>query len=555
VANIGDYEATYANFKWETPEMFNFGRDVVDKLAEQDRPAMLWLGANGDERRLTFGDFSRLSNRFANVARSLGIERGDRVMVVLGRVPEWHVVLTGLLKLGAIAIPSPDQLRAPDLAFRAKHSGAKMVVAGSGQAVEVEAMRNEVPMLRHFVHVGALGLREGWESAGSGDTLPDAGRGWQLYEELMESASESFAAEDTTADEGAFLIYTSGTTKKPKGVLQTHGYTHGMRVEARYWLDLQEGDRLWCTAGTGWAKSIWNVFLGPWSWGTEMFMHEGGFNPAERLQLIERYGITVLCQAPTEYRLIAKAPELEKADLSSVRHAVSAGEPLNAAVIERWKELHGITIYDGYGQTENTLLVGNFPGLEVRPGSMGKPSPGCDVHIIDETANECPPGEPGDIALSGRIPALFKEYWGQPEETEATFKNSYYLTGDRGIWDEDGYIWFMSRADDVILSAGYRIGPFEVESALIEHPAVTESAVVPVPDEDRGSLVKAYIVLGASYKPSDELAREIQDFCKSVTAPYKYPRLIEFVPELPKTTSGKIRRVELRQREAARTTG
>jgi acyl-coenzyme A synthetase/AMP-(fatty) acid ligase len=296
---------------------------------------------------------------------------------------------------------------------------------------------------------------------------------------------------------------------------------------------------------------VWNVILGPWSLGTEIFFHEGGFDPPERLRLIQRYGITVLCQAPTEYRLLAKIPELERADLSKLRHAASAGEPLNPPVIQRWKDLHGITIYDGYGQTENTLIVGNFPGLEVRPGSMGKPSPGCDVHVIDAAGDECPPDEPGDIALAGRIPALFKEYWNGPDETEAVFRNAHYLTGDRAYRDEDGYLWFVGRADDVILSAGYRIGPFEVESVLIEHPAVVESAVVPAPDEDRGSVVKAYVVAGKDYEPSDDLAREIQDFCKAQTAPYKYPRQIEFVPELPKTTSGKIRRVVLRQREMA----
>jgi acetyl-CoA synthetase/medium-chain acyl-CoA synthetase len=285
--------------------------------------------------------------------------------------------------------------------------------------------------------------------------------------------------------------------------------------------------------------------------GTEIFFHAGAFDPAERLDLVQRQDITVLCQAPTEYRLLAKTRELEEADLSGIRHAVSAGEPLNPAVIERWKELHGILIYDGYGQTENTLLVGNFPGMQVRPGSMGKPSPGCDVKILDEDGDECPPNEPGDIALSNHPPVLFKEYWGQPEESESVFRGGHYLTGDRAYRDEDGYLWFVGRSDDVILSAGYRIGPFEVESALIEHPAVVESAVVPSPDEDRGSIVKAYVVLGKDHEPSEELAREIQDFCKTQTAPYKYPRKVEFVPDLPKTTSGKIRRVELRKREMA----
>ncbi|QIN79847.1 AMP-binding protein [Rubrobacter marinus] len=536
MANIGDYGSTYAGFEWETPERFNFGRDVIDAW-EANRPAMTWLGANGDERRLTFGDLSRASDRLASALKELGVARGDRVMVLLGKVPEWHVILIGLLKLGAIPIPCAPQLRSGDLKFRAEHSGSVAMISGPEGIEETEKIRAEVSNLSSFVSVGTD--HEGWDS----------------YEGLTEAASEGFQAGDTASGEGAFLLYTSGTTKHPKGVLHTHGYTHAKRMQARYWLDLQEGDRLWCTSGTGWAKSIWNVFLGPWSLGTEIFVHEGGFDPSGRLDLIQRYGITVLCQAPTEYRLLAKTPELEAADLSSIRHAVSAGEPLNAPVIERWKALHGLTIYDGYGQTENTLLVGNFPGVEVRPGSMGQPSPGCDVRLLDPEGQPCPPGEPGDIALVPDVPVLFKEYWEQPDETEGVYRNGYYLTGDRATRDEDGYLWFMGRSDDVILSAGYRIGPFEVESALIEHPAVVESAVVPAPDEDRGSVVKAFVVLGSGYEASDELAKEIQDFCKGQTAPYKYPRKIEFIGELPKTTSGKIRRVELRQREIARATG
>jgi len=531
VSNIGDYARTYADFEWETPDRFNFGRDVVDKWAEEDRPAMVWLGTNGDEKRLTFRDFSTLSNRFAGAMRELGVQRGDRVMVLLSKIPEWHAILTALLKLGAIAIPCAPQLRSGDLRFRADHSDAVAMISGPECIEEVEKMRADAPGLKYFVSMD--GEHEGWHS----------------FEKIVDSASDEFEAEDTAANEGAFILYTSGTTKHPKGALHTHGYTHGTRMEARYWLDLQEGDRLWCTSGTGWAKSIWNVFLGPWSMGTEIFFHEGGFDPAERLDLMARHDITVLCQAPTEYRLLAKTPELEQADLSKIRHAVSAGEPLNPPVIERWKELHGITIYDGYGQTENTLLVANYPGLEVRPGSMGKPSPGCDVKVIDMEGNECQPDEPGDIALDGRIPCLMKEYWEQPDETEAVYRDGKYLTGDRAYRDEDGYLWFVGRSDDVITSAGYRIGPFEVESVLIEHPAIIESAVVPAPDEDRGSVVKAYVVLGADHEPSDELAKEIQDFCKGQTAPYKYPREIEFIEELPKTTSGKIRRVELRQRE------
>jgi acetyl-CoA synthetase/medium-chain acyl-CoA synthetase len=538
MANIGDYETTYADFEWETPERFNFGRDVIDALPE-DRSAMIWLGAGeaGEERHLTFGDFSRMSNKVANAARDLGIERGDRVMVTIGKVPEWHATLIGLLKLGAIAIPSAPQLRANDLKFRTEHSGAKAIISDPESGPEVEKMREEVPSLEHLVLLGEE--REGWKS----------------YERLVNDAPEEFTVEDTTSDEGAFHLYTSGTTKHPKGALMSHGYTYAKRMQARYWLDLQEGDRLWCTAASGWAKTVWNVFLGPWSHGTELFVHEGAFDPVERLELIGRFSPTVLCQAPTEYRVLANTPELESANLSSIRHAASAGEPLNAPVIERWRELHNITIYDGYGQTENTLIVGNFQGVEVRPGSMGKPSPGCDVRIIDEDGNELPPGEPGDIALSRDNPALMKEYWEQPEETEDVMTNGYYLTGDRAQRDEDGYLWFVGRSDDVILSAGYRIGPFEIEDVLIGHPAVAESAVVGVPDEERGNLVKAYVVLTAEYESGEDLVKEIQDYCKSETAPYKYPRRIEFIDELPKTTSGKIRRVELRQREEAQTAG
>ncbi|MBA3950679.1 MAG: AMP-binding protein, partial [Rubrobacter sp.] len=506
MSNIGDYEKTHATFRWKTPERFNFGRDVVDRWAAEDRPAMTWLGTDGKEVHLGFAEFSRLSNKFANAMHALGVERGNRVMVLLGKVPEWQAILTGLLKLGAIAIPCAPQLRSGDLKFRAEHSGSVAMISGPEGFEEVEKMRGEAPSLEHFVSLG------------------DERDGWEPFEELMDDASGEFTAEDTAAGEGAFILYTSGTTKHPKGVLLTHGYTHAKRMQAEYWLDLREGDRLWCTSGTGWAKSIWNVFLGPWSLGTEIFFHEGGFDPAERLDLIKEHGITVLCQAPTEYRLLSKTPELERADLSPVRHAVSAGEPLNPAVIERWKELHGLTIYDGYGQTENTLLVGNYPGLEVRPGSMGKPSPGCDMKILDPEGNECEPGEPGDIALSGRVPALFKEYWEQPDETEAVYENGYYLTGDRASRDEDGYLWFVGRSDDVILSAGYRIGPFEVEDVLIGHPAVAESAVIPAPDEDRGSIVKAYVVLASGHEPGEDLIKEIQDYCKQESAPYKYPR-------------------------------
>ena len=369
-----------------------------------------------------------------------------------------------------------------------------------------------------------------------------------LKEELK-SLSIAEPTHDTAAEDVAFILYTSGTTKEPKGVVHSHGYTWTKRLQAEHWLTARPNDLVWCTAGTGWAKSIWNVLLGPWSCGAEIVLHEGGFDAEERFDLIERLGVTVLCQAPTEYRMMAKQPELERFHLGSVRHAVSAGEPLNPEVIEAFRIAFGLTIYDGYGQTENTLLVANVPEVEVKPGSMGLPTPGHDVAVIGDDGTEQPPGVEGDIALRGRPPSLLLRYWNAPEETAAVFRGEWYLTGDRGTRDGDGYLWFTARADDVILSSAYRIGPFEVESALLEHPAVLESAVIGKPDADRGAIVKAFVVLRVGYQPSSALVVELQNHVKTVTAPYKYPREIEFVPELPKTSSGKIRRVVLREQE------
>ncbi len=348
----------------------------------------------------------------------------------------------------------------------------------------------------------------------------------------------------------ALILYTSGTTKDPKGVVHTHAYTWAQRAQAAHWLDAHEGDVVWCTAGTGWAKAIWNVLLGPWSQGAEVVLHEGAFDPEERLSLLQRLGVTVLCQAPTEYRMLAKLDTLGAVHLPRLRHAVSAGEPLNPEVIARFQDALGLTVHDGYGQTENSLLVANAPGTPIRPGSMGLPTPGHDVAVIDETGHVCPHGVEGDLALIGRPPTLFDGYWDAPEETEAVFRDGWYLTGDRAIRDEDGYLWFVGRADDVIVSAAYRIGPFEVESALLEHPAVSESAIVGVPDLDRGQIVKAFVVLRPGYEPSPRLAGELQEHVKAVTAPYKYPRAIAFVDALPKTASGKIRRSELRLAQA-----
>jgi len=506
---------------WDVPARFNFTRDVVDAFASDPlRSALTFVDREGIVDRRTFADVSGDAARWAHLLRTR-LDRGDRVLIAVGKVPGWHGAMLGALKSGLVAVPCPDMLRARDLAFRVRDSGARLVVADRSLELEIEEMRHQVGATVSVIYLD--------------DALDELRR-------YMPVAP----TEDTTAGETAFILYTSGTTKDPKGVIHTHAYTWAQRTQATHWLDAHEGDIVWCTAGTGWAKAIWNALLGPWSHGAEVVVHEGPFDPEERLSLIQRLGVTVLCQAPTEYRMLAKLDTLGSAHLPRLRHAVSAGEPLNPEVIARFQDALGLTIHDGYGQTENSLLVANMPGAPIRPGSMGLPTPGHDVSVIDEAGHVCPPGVEGDLALIGRPPTLFTGYWSAPEETEAAFRDEWYVTGDRAIRDEDGYLWFVGRADDVIVSAAYRIGPFEVESALLEHPAVAESAVVGVPDLDRGEIVKAFVVLRPGHEPSSRLAAELQEHVKAVTAPYKYPRAMAFVEELPKTASGKIRRSELR---------
>jgi len=520
-----------AAFQWSVPPEFNFARDVIDRLAESDRRGLLFVDAAGERHEYTFAEIADHSQRWAAALRDLGVGHGDHVIVVLPKTPQWLFAMTALLRLGAVAIPGAEQLRSKDLLYRAVHGDASTVIAPVANAAEVDAIRAEAPNVARYLLVG--GERAGWTAI-----------------EPLVAAAKAFAGFPTQPSDDAYIVYTSGTTKDPKGVVHRVAYTYAKRSQAAVWFDCTPEDLVWCTAGTGWAKSLWNVLLGPWSCGSCIVVHEGGFVPEERMNLIRDLGVTVLCQAPTEYRLEAKLPDLgTRWKLPKLRHCVSAGEPLNPEVLVRWREAFGLTILDGYGQTENSLLVANVRGTDVRPGSMGKPTPGHDVAVIDSAGNLCEPGAVGDIALRGSPPTLFAGYYKNAAETQASRRGDWYLTGDRAQLDDDGYFWFVGRSDDVISSGAYRIGPFEVESALLEHPAVAESAVVGSPDADRGNIVKAFVVLRPGAIASDELVRELQEHCKRVTAPYKYPREIEFIAELPKTRSGKIRRVELRQAE------
>jgi len=523
-----------ASFTWNVPTEFNFARDVIDALGSEARRGLLFVDARGERHEVTFPEIAAASRRWAGVLRDLGVEKGDRVVVVLPKIPAWLYSMIALLRIGAVAIPSAEQLRAKDLAFRANHPGATTIVAHASNAAEVDLMRDQARGVHRYLLVGG------------------EAPGWTSLDALVANGPE-FAGVPTRRDDTAYVVYTSGTTKDPKGVVLDYAWTYAKRMEARFWLDAKPNDLVWCTAGTGWAKSLWNVLLGPWSCGSAIVLHEGAFEPAQRMDLIAALEVSVLCQAPTEYRIEAKLDRLgERWKLPKLRHCVSAGEPLNPEVLARWKDAFGLTILDGYGQTENSLLVANLPGMDVRPGSMGKPTPGHDVGVVDPDGAICEPGVVGDIGVRGDPPTLFRGYYKNEEETRASRRGDWYLTGDRAQLDDDGYFWFVGRADDVISSGAYRIGPFEVESALLEHPAVLESAVVGSPDPDRGNVVKAFIVLRPGYEPNDSLVKELQDHCKRVTAPYKYPREIEFVGELPKTRSGKIRRVELRQLELQR---
>jgi acetyl-CoA synthetase/medium-chain acyl-CoA synthetase len=534
--NLVDYDRAVREFRLEVPERFNFGRDVVDRWAEDPaKLAMLWLGSDGSERRLTFRHFAERSDRFAHVLRRHGVRPGDRVMVQLPRVPEWWEVLLGCFKAGAVAVPGTVLLTPKDIQYRTGLAEGLAYVTDIDGAQKLEQVRGECPSLDHLIQVGGEPLSGGWLS----------------YESELRDADGGSGTVDTASADPALIYFTSGTVGNPKMVLHTHAsYPIGHQITGRFWLDLRPDDLHLNLSETGWAKAAWSSFLGPWNMGSALFVQDarGRFNASETLDLLDSYPITTFCAPPTAYRMLV-LEDLSRRRLDALRWCVGAGEPLNPEVIETWERGTGHLIRDGYGQTETVLLCGNFPSLEVKPGSMGKPSPGINVAVIDEEGRPLPPDSEGDIGVRMRPErpvGLFKEYWRNAAATEASQRGDWYVTGDRAYVDGDGHFWFVGRSDDVIISAGYRIGPFEVESALIEHPAVVEAAVVGKGDPMRGTIVKAYVVLVPGRSGSEELTRELQEHVRGVTAAYKYPREIEFVGELPKTISGKIRRVELR---------
>jgi acetyl-CoA synthetase len=532
--------ATKAKFCCSLPDAYNFCSDVIAKWAKDEgKAALIAVDANGENpKHITFFDLKRAASRFANACLGLGLQKGDRILVMLPRVPEWYVAILGLIRIGVVPCPATTLLTPKDISYRVQTAGMKAAIMDPGSAEKLEAALKDTPTLT--TKILALGKLPGWED----------------FESLLLNASEELSSKEcpiTRPTDPMVLFFSSGTERYPKMVLHTHDYPIGHAFStALMGHDTKPTDLDWTLADAGWAKSFWG-FLGQWAMGACVFSMDsrGKFDPELTLRVLDRFGITVLCAPPTAIRFMIRE-DLSRFRFGALRHIVSAGEPLNPEAMAIFKAATGLDIYDIYGQTETTEVIGNLRGLPIKPGSMGVSTLPYEVAIVDDAGTPLGKEEPGNIAIRvhpKRPIGLFKEYLGDEEAMTKAFVGDFYLTGDTGYEDEEGYFWFVGRADDVILSSGYRIGPFEVESALLEHRAIKESAVVPSPDSIRGEIVKAFVVLNEGFAPSEALMIELQEHVKKVTAPYKYPRQIEFVDELPKTISGKILRRTLRQKE------
>lgn len=540
--DFNSYEEFIEKFEINVPENFNFAFDVVDKIADlsPDKLALLWCDENNNEKCFTFKQIKDLSNQAANLFIAMGVKKGDHVMLILKRRYEFWYCLMALHKIGAIAIPATHMLTPKDIAYRVNAASIKMVICVNDQEVisHIEEAEKTTGPLELKCLVG--GKRDGWYS----------------FDDRIYSHIESFprpSGEKATKNDDTLLLYfTSGTTGHPKMVQHTYTYPLGHIVTAMYWQNVKDGGLHLTVADTGWAKSVWGKLYGQWIAGCTVFVYDyDRFVPKDLLKVIAKYKVTSFCAPPTIYRYLIKE-DMRAYDLSQLEYCVVAGEPLNPEVYNQFYKLTGIKLMEAYGQTELTVVIGTFPWMKPKPGSMGKPSAGYEVDLVDEDGNSLDIGQEGQIVIKThkhKPLGMFKGYYRDEAMTERVWNNDIYYTGDMAWKDEDGYFWFVGRVDDVIKSSGYRIGPFEVESALMEHPAVLECAITAVSDEIRGQVVKATIVLAQGYTPCDQLAKDLQDHVKKVTAPYKYPRIVEFVTELPKTISGKIRRVEIREQD------
>lgn len=526
-------DGTLRAISFDAPKNFNFAYDVVDEFAKTEpmRKAMIWVADDGAERIFTFKEISLLSNQVANFFTDMGVKRGDRVMLILRRHYEFWLAIVALHKIGAIAIPATDQLKKKDVVYRIEKAGVTAIVCTSDGTIsgEVEKAASEKSVKNLII-------------AGNKD-------GWTSFSKAYEYPTE-FERRETDIDDIMLMYFTSGTTSYPKMAAHTFSYALAHFVTAKWWHCVRKDGIHFTVAETGWGKAVWGKLYGQWLCGACVFTFDfSKFDQDRVLRMIEKYKVTTFCAPPTIYRFLIKA-DLSHYDLSSLVYATTAGEAVNPEVVTRFKEATGLTLMEGFGQTETTLTVANLKGMTPKLGSMGKPTPQYKLGLLNSDGTMTPNGEVGEICIDiseGRPFGLFKEYYLSPDITAEAMHDGYYHTGDMAWRDEDGYLYYVGRTDDLIKSSGYRIGPFEIESVLMEHPSVLECAVTGAPDPVRGQVVKATIVLAKGFVASDELKKEIQTYVKNATAPYKYPRIIDFVEELPKTISGKIKRTELRK--------
>ena len=541
--SVEDYNK---NLEFIIPENFNFAYDVMDAWAEEapEKLALLWTNDQGEEIRTTYGELKEQSDQAASYLQSLGIGKNDPVMLILKRRYEWWVVMLALCKIGAIVIPATHMLTKKDIIYRNTRASVKAIICVDDAYVvsQIQAAMSESPTVKQYITI-----------TDHGKPIPEGFHDWQSeWKNAPKFVRPAFVNDD---NDTMIMYFTSGTSGEPKMVAHDYLYAMGHLSTGVFWHNLHEGSLHLTVADTGWGKAVWGKFYGQWFAGATVFVfdHEK-FNADTLLRQIEKYKVTSFCAPPTIYRFMIRE-DLSKYDLSSLEYCCTAGEALNPAVFDKFYEKTGIKMMEGFGQTETTMTLGTFPWMEPKPGSMGIPNAQYDIDLVRADGTPCEDGEKGEIVVrvGDRKPiGLFKEYYRDPELTREAWHDGLYHTGDMAWRDEDGYYWFEGRIDDVIKSSGYRIGPFEVESALMTHPAVVECAITGVPDDIRGMVVKATIVLGKEWKDKagDDLVKELQQHVKKVTAPYKYPRIIEFVDELPKTISGKIRRVEIRKKDA-----
>lgn len=540
--DCGSYEEMQQRLKLRIPEKFNFAFDIVDEYARlcPEKRALVWCNDKGEEKQFSFGEISRLSKKLADSLYKMGIRKGDFVMLIMKRRAEYWITYPALHRLGAVAIPATHMLTKKDVVYRNNAAGVKMIIAAQDENIleHVDAAMADSPTLEHRVLLG--GAREGWES----------------FDKLLSEGDEGFVPpERAGGDDPMLMFFTSGTTGMPKMVLHDFNYPLGHIITAVYWHKVLDDGLHISVADTGWAKCGWGKCYGQWIAGSAQFVYDydGKFNPMNLITAVSRHGVNTFCAPPTIYRSLVKQ-DLSEIDFSSFTHFTTAGEPLNPEVFRRWREISGHRIFEAFGQSEGTPILGTYYFMEPKEGSTGKPNPLLNVDLVDEQGNSIGTGEEGLIVLrvgDGKPAGLFCGYYKDPEKTAEVWKNGLYYTGDVAWRDEEGFYYFIGRSDDVIKSSGYRIGPFEVESALMEHPAVLECAVTGVPDidGDRGQLVKATVALVKGWEPTDELKKELQNHVKRITAPYKYPRIIEFVEEIDKTISGKMKRKAIRERD------